>query len=179
MSHPSPLPPPTHLPMTWTPSSRPVLRFARLLHHTPLLLQVLRSLSSRHTRARRPRPSHAWPQPAPRTAPTSLFAPRAASASRFTKPPLVYQQRHPTPVSEPSRVRSSVYHPIVVARDPRSTHPMVTRRAVGVTKPVDRLQLSTAAAPPTLPTVPTSVRSALAGHGFQVIRLIAIKHLNQ
>jgi hypothetical protein len=87
MSHPSPLPPPTHLPMTWTPSSRPVPRFARLLHHTPLLLQVLRSLSSRHTWPRRPRPSHAWPQPAPRTAPTSLFAPRAASASRFTKPP--------------------------------------------------------------------------------------------
>jgi hypothetical protein len=56
---------------------------------------------------------------------------------------------------------------------------MVTRRAVGVTKPVDRLQLSTAAAPPTLPPVPTSVRSALAGHGFQVIRLIAIKHPNR
>jgi hypothetical protein len=39
---------------------------------------------------------------------------------------------------------------------------MVTRRAVGVTKPVDRLQLSAAAAPPTLSPVPTSVRSALA-----------------
>jgi hypothetical protein len=42
-------------------------------------------------------------------------------------------------MSEPSRVGSSVYHPVVVALDPRSTHPMVTRRAAGVTKPVDRL----------------------------------------
>jgi hypothetical protein len=46
-SHPSPLPSPTHLLMTWTPSSRPVLRFARLLYPTPLLLQVLRRLSHR------------------------------------------------------------------------------------------------------------------------------------
>jgi hypothetical protein len=45
--------------------------------------------------------------------------------------------------------------------DPRHTHPMVTRRAAGVTKHVDHLQLS-AVAPPTLSPVPTSVRSALA-----------------
>jgi hypothetical protein len=38
---------------------------------------------------------------------------------------------------------------------------MVTRHAAGVTKPVDRLQLSTAAAPPTLSPAPTSVHSAL------------------
>jgi hypothetical protein len=38
---------------------------------------------------------------------------------------------------------------------------LVTRHATGVTKPVDRLQLTTAA-PPTLSPVPTSVRSALA-----------------
>jgi hypothetical protein len=52
---------------------------------------------------------------------------------------------------------------VTVARDPRSTHLMVTRRAVRVTKPVDRLQLSVvaAAAPPTLSPVPTSVRSTL------------------
>jgi hypothetical protein len=41
-----------------------------------------------------------------------------------------------------------------MACDPHSTHPMVTRCAAGVTKPVDP--------PPTLSTVPTSVRSALA-----------------
>jgi hypothetical protein len=39
---------------------------------------------------------------------------------------------------------------------------MVTRRAVGVTKPVDRLQLSITVAPPTLSPVPTSIRSVLA-----------------
>jgi hypothetical protein len=60
-----------------------------------------------------------------------------------------------------SRVGSLVYHPIAIARDPRSTHSMVIRRAAGVTKPVDHLQLSAAAAPLTLPSVPTSVRSAL------------------
>jgi hypothetical protein len=48
-----------------------------------------------------------------------------------------------------------------VAHDPRSTHPMVTRHGAGVTKPVDRLQLSTTAAPPTLSPVLTSVRSVL------------------
>jgi hypothetical protein len=142
-SHTSLLPPLTHLPTTWTPSSRPVLRFARLLHPTPLLLQVLRNPC--HARPRRPRPRHARPR-------------LHASPS----PPLVYQRRHPTPVLESSRVGSSVYHPVAMAHDPRSTHPMIIRRAAGVTKPVDRLQLSAVVAPPTLSPVPTSVRSALA-----------------
>jgi hypothetical protein len=39
---------------------------------------------------------------------------------------------------------------------------MVTRCAAEVTKLVDRLQFSTAAAPPTLSPVPTTVRSTLA-----------------
>jgi hypothetical protein len=39
---------------------------------------------------------------------------------------------------------------------------MVTRRATGVTNPMDRLQLSVVVAPSTLSLVPTSVRSALA-----------------
>jgi hypothetical protein len=51
--------------------------------------------------------------------------------------------------------------PIAMARDPRITHLMVTRRATGLSKPVDRLQLSAVAAPPTLSPVPTSVHSAL------------------
>jgi hypothetical protein len=82
-------------------------------------------------------------------------------ASRFTQPSLVYKRRHPAPTLEPSHVGSSVYHPVTVARDLRSSHPMVTRCAVGVTKPVDHLYLFAAAAPPTLSPVPTSVRSAL------------------
>jgi hypothetical protein len=48
-----------------------------------------------------------------------------------------------------------------MARDHHSTHPMVTHCAAGVTKPIDRLQLSVAAAPSTLSPVPTSVCSAL------------------
>jgi hypothetical protein len=60
-----------------------------------------------------------------------------------------------------SHVGSSVYHPVIVAHDPHSTHPMLTRRAARVTKLVDHLQLSTVVAPPTLSPVPTSVRSAL------------------
>jgi hypothetical protein len=39
---------------------------------------------------------------------------------------------------------------------------MVTRRATGVTNPMDRLQLSVVVAPSTLSLVPTSVRSTLA-----------------
>jgi hypothetical protein len=50
-----------------------------------------------------------------------------------------------------------------MARDPHSTHLMVACRAAGVTKPVDHLQLSAAAAPPTLSPVPTSVCSTLVG----------------
>jgi hypothetical protein len=78
-SHPSPLPRPAHLLTTWTPSSRLVLRFARLLHPTPLLLQVLRTLTPRHmwhwpqkschAQPQRPRPHHVRPRrPSPRHA---------------------------------------------------------------------------------------------------------------
>jgi hypothetical protein len=48
--------------------------------------------------------------------------PRVAPTSRFIEPSLMYQRRHPAPVPEPSRAGLSVYHPIVVACDPRSTH---------------------------------------------------------
>jgi hypothetical protein len=50
---------------------------------------------------------------------------------------------------------------VIVAHDPRNTDPMVTHHAAGVTKPVDRLQLSVAINPPTLSLVSTSVWSAL------------------
>jgi hypothetical protein len=47
----------------------------------------------------------------------------------------MYQRRHPAPAPKPSRARSLVYHPIVVARDPHSTHLMVTRHAAGSPSP--------------------------------------------
>jgi hypothetical protein len=96
------------------------------------------------------------PQPAPRVAPMPPRVPRAALTSCFTEPPPLLLAATSAP-----RTGSFVYHLIIVARDPRSTHPMVTHRAVGVTKPVDRLQLSIAAAPLTLTLVPSSVHSAL------------------
>jgi hypothetical protein len=155
MSHPFPLPPPAHLLTTWTPSSHPVLRFARLLHPTPLLLQILQSLTLRHTRLQTiqltPRAAPE-PPPEPRAAPVHQPAPplppptpRAISASRFTAPPWCTNDDI-RPPRQPSGAGSSVYHPVAVAHDPRRTHPMVTHRAVMVTEPVDRLQLSAAAA---------------------------------
>jgi hypothetical protein len=109
------------------------------------------------------------PQPTPRAAPTSTTVPRAASmspSSSSSAPRTASASRFAPPcvpvMTSGSHVGSSVYHPVTVARDPHSTHPMVTRRAARVTKPVDRLQLSAVAAPPTLFSVPTSVRSVLA-----------------
>jgi hypothetical protein len=104
--------------------------------------------------------------PMPRAAPTT--APRLASASSldtyvairvfiYTTRDLDFTLRPALPcvpvMTFGSRAGSSVYHPVTMARDPRSTHQMVTRRATGVTKPVGRLQLSAVAAPPTLSPV--------------------------
>jgi hypothetical protein len=78
-SHPSPLPTPAHLLTTWTPSSRPVMQFARLLHPTPLLLQGLWSLTSHHTWLRHPSSCHAWPRrPSPRHAWSRRLCPHHA-----------------------------------------------------------------------------------------------------
>jgi hypothetical protein len=57
-----------------------------------------------------------------------------------------------------------VYHPVAIHRAPGHTHPMVTRRAVGVLRPVDRLILDadTSATPSDASPVPSSVRTALA-----------------
>jgi hypothetical protein len=128
-----PLPPPvsalwvSSLPLA-PPQSPPRVP---LLPRTPTLWPALPSSQLVHRR-RRLRLRHARPW---------LHAP---------SPLVVYQRRRPAPAPEPSRVGSSVYHPIAVARDPRNTHPMVIRHAVGVTKPVDHLQLSASAAPPTV-----------------------------
>jgi hypothetical protein len=57
----------------------------------------------------------------------------------------------------------SVYHPFVIHRDPGHTHPMVTRRAAGVLRPVDRLILAvnTSATPPDSSPAPSFVRTTL------------------
>jgi hypothetical protein len=65
-----------------------------------------------------------------------------------------------------SAVRSepSVYHSVAIHRDLGHVHPMVTRRAAGVLRPVDRLILAaaTSSTPPDASPVPSSVRTALA-----------------
>jgi hypothetical protein len=57
------------------------------------------------------------------------------------------------------RVESVVYHPPVIHRDARHTHPMVTRQAVGVLRP---RALSATEGEPRLSPIPTSIREALA-----------------
>jgi hypothetical protein len=53
-----------------------------------------------------------------------------------------------------------VYYPVTMACDPHSTHSMITRRPTRITKPVDRMELSTEASP-TLSLTLTSIHSTL------------------
>jgi hypothetical protein len=90
------------------------------------------------------------------------------SAARFADPAVVYHHREPAPpaaLDVPAvRSESSVYHPVAIHRDPGHVHPMVTRRAASVLRPVDRLILAaaTSSTPPDASSVPSSVRTALA-----------------
>jgi hypothetical protein len=92
----------------------------------------------------------------------------STSAARFVDPAVVYHRREPAipaALDVPAvRSESSVYHPVAIHRDPGHVHPMVTRRAAGVLRPVDRLILAaaTSSTPPDASPVPSSVRTALA-----------------
>jgi hypothetical protein len=92
----------------------------------------------------------------------------STSATRFADPVVVYHCSElaiPTALDVPTvRSESSVYHPVAIHRDPGHVHPMVTRRAAGVLRPVDRLILAaaTSSTPPDASSVPSSVRTALA-----------------
>jgi hypothetical protein len=65
--------------------------------------------------------------------------------ARFADPAVVYHHREPTIPAAPNvltaRSEPSVYHPVVIHRDPRHVHPMVTWCAAGVLRLVDRLIL--------------------------------------
>jgi hypothetical protein len=83
----------------------------------------------------------------------------STSAVRLADPAVVYHCREsatpaapdvPTICPEPS-----VYHSVAIHRDPGYVHPMVTRRAAGVLRPVDRLIL----AADTTTTPPSASRS--------------------
>jgi hypothetical protein len=92
----------------------------------------------------------------------------STSAARFADPAVVYHRREPAipaALDVPAiRSASSVYHPVAIHRDPGHVHPMVTRRAAGVLRPVDRLILAAATSSTPLDTspVPSSVCTALA-----------------
>jgi hypothetical protein len=100
------------------------------------------------------------------SAPADLdLSPRAA---RFADPAVVYHRRESAMLAPPDvpavRPEPSVYHPVAIHRDPGHVHPMVTRRAAGVLRPIDRLILAadTSTTPPDASPVPSSVRTALA-----------------
>jgi hypothetical protein len=82
------------------------------------------------------------------------------SAIQFVDPIVVYHHRQP---ATPAAPESSVYHLVAIHCDPWHIHPMVTRRAGGVLRPVDRLILAadTTTSPPDASLVPSSVRIAL------------------
>jgi hypothetical protein len=90
------------------------------------------------------------------------------STTRFADPAVVYHRREPAIPAAPDVLAShselSVYHPVAIHRDPGHVHPMVTRCAAGVLRPVDRLILiaDTTCTPPDASPVPSSVRTALA-----------------
>lgn len=100
----------------------------------------------------------------PRADPASPTPPsfaEVASLSRFADHVHVYHRRGWADAPAPSREEPLVYHPVVLHWDPVHVHPMVTRRAVGVLRPIDRLVLTTSSST-TLSPESSSVRSALA-----------------
>jgi hypothetical protein len=94
------------------------------------------------------------------------------SAVRFADPTVIYNRHEPaTPVAP----KSSVYHPATIHRDPRHIHPMVTRHAFGVLRPVDRMILATGT------TTTLAGRSGLPkilGQAFRVFYILGFKQLN-
>jgi hypothetical protein len=90
------------------------------------------------------------------------------STTRFADPAVVYHRRESAilvaPDAPAARSEPSVYHPVAIHRDPGHVHPMVTRRAAGVLRTIDRLILAadTTCTPPDASPVPSSVRTALA-----------------
>jgi hypothetical protein len=87
---------------------------------------------------------------------------------RFADLAVVYHRRASATLAAPDvpadRPEPPVYHPVAIHRDPGHVHPMVTRRAAGVLRPIDRLILvaDTTTTPPDASPVPSSVRTALA-----------------
>jgi hypothetical protein len=92
----------------------------------------------------------------------------STSPVRFADPAVVYHRRESATPAAPDvpadRPEPPLYHPVAIHRDPGHVHPMVTRRAAGVLRPIDRLILAadTTTTPSDASPVPSSVRTALA-----------------
>jgi hypothetical protein len=92
----------------------------------------------------------------------------STSPLRFADLAVVYHRRESATLAAPDvpadRPEPPVYHPVAIHCDPGHVHPMVTRRAAGVLRPVDRLILAvdTTTIPPDASSVPSSIRTALA-----------------
>jgi hypothetical protein len=101
---------------------------------------------------------------------TSAHADSGPSMSpvRFADPAVVYHRRESAPPAAldvpADRPEPPVYHPVAIHRDPGHVHPMVTRRAAGVLRPIDRLILAadTTTTPSDASPVPSSICTALA-----------------
>jgi hypothetical protein len=80
---------------------------------------------------------------------------------RLADPAVVYHRRESATPAVPDVPAD---HPVAIHRDPGHVHPMVTRRAAGVLRPVDRLILvaDTTTTTPDASPIPSSVRTALA-----------------
>jgi hypothetical protein len=88
--------------------------------------------------------------------PSALAEPApSTSAARFADPTLVYhrcERATPSaPDDPPARTEPPVYHPVAIHRDPGHAHLMVTCRAAGVLRSVDRLILAADAPPDASP----------------------------
>jgi hypothetical protein len=92
----------------------------------------------------------------------------STSPVRFADPAVVYHcRKSATPVSlvvPTDHAEPPVYHPVAIHHDLGPVHPMVTRRAAGVLRPINRLILAAdmTTTPLDASLVPSSVRIALA-----------------
>lgn len=92
----------------------------------------------------------------------------STSAPRFADPALVYHSRELTPPSAPNDpltwIEPHEYHPAAIHHDLGQVHSILTRHAAGILLLVDQLILAanTAATPPSVSPVPSSVLVALA-----------------
>jgi hypothetical protein len=147
------------------PASRATPSTTPAPHAAPLIPPAPRAAPS--TPARFANPALVYHRRGHTTTSAPLDSGPSTSTARFADPAVVYHRREPAiPAALDVPVvcsESSVYHPVAIHRDPGHVHPMVTRCAAGVLRPVDRLILAaaTSSTPPDASPVPSSVRTAL------------------